>query len=130
MQTASNPLAPSRVSSSVLKRTPLQRSLAALLLFLFVQDIGFHIAESFFLPSEGSTHTAVLGGHGFPDTDGCGIPDHDDGTPFHHHHFPAVVSAPPLPIALIAMARLIEALPVETIRSSSIIPIGRAPPLV
>jgi hypothetical protein len=106
----------------------LQRLLAGLLLFLFVQDIGFHIAESFFTPPEGSARPILLGGRGFADPDGCGIPDHSE-TPFHHHHFPAVVTEAPLPVPLIAIARLIETLPPETTHVSSVPPTGRAPPL-
>src|SRR5262245_54233133 len=87
-----------------------QRCLAAFLLFLVIQDIGFHIAESFFAPSEGTAAVSIFSGPGFADPDGCGIPEHS-GAPFHHHHFPAVVTQAPLPIPLVAVARLAELLP-------------------
>jgi hypothetical protein len=119
-----NSIAGSRKSS----RTALQRILAAFLLFLFVQDIGFHIAEAFLTPTEGLATTVLLGGHGNTDPDGCGIPGHEN-TPFHHHHYPAVVTQAPLRVPLVAIARLHEILPLETVHSSTIIPIGRAPPL-
>jgi hypothetical protein len=123
------PLIRSQAGSRSPKRTALQRMLAALLLFLFVQDIGFHIAVAFFIPPEGPAQAVLLGGHGFPDTDGYGIPDDDDQTPFHHHHYPAVVTQGPNPVPLVAIARLIESLPVETVRCSIVPPTGRAPPL-
>ena len=109
-------------------RTPLQRLLAAFLLFLFVQDIGFHIAESFFAPGENTAEAGFRSDPGFLDRDGCGIPDHD-ATPFHHHHFPAVVSEAPLPAPLLTLACLVEILPIQTVHAAAVTPIGRAPPL-
>lgn len=117
-----------KIQGATSLRTPLQRLLAAFLLFLFVQDIGFHIAESFFVSPENLAQAGFRGGQGFPDRDGCGIPDHD-ATPFHHHHFPAVVTDAPLPAPLLAVARLFETLPVESVHAAAVTPIGRAPPL-
>jgi hypothetical protein len=115
-------------SNRKFSRPPLQRILAAFLLFLFVQDIGFHIAEAFLTPTEGLATTVLRGGQGNTDPDGCGIPGHEN-TPFHHHHYPAVVSQAPVPVPLVAVARLHERLPLEAVHASAIIPIGRGPPL-
>lgn len=112
-----------------MRRPPLQRGLAACLLFVFVTDLAFHFAESFFVAPEGPATPVVLAGHGNTDPDpGCGIPGHSD-TRFHHHHFPAVISQAAAPVPLIALAMVSGCPVVETLHFSSIIPIGRAPPV-
>src|SRR5437016_5028629 len=103
-----------------------QRRLAGLLLFLLVSDLGYHFVEGFLEPPENAAVIALRFGLGNSEpAGGCGIPDHD-GTPFHHHHFPAVVSQAPPPVPLIALAVLTTMPAIEAIHSSSVTPIGRA----
>ena len=110
-------------------RRPLQRGLAVCLLFVFLTDLGFHFAESFFTPPESPATPVLLAGHGNTDLDpGCGIPGHS-GTRFHHHHFPAVVSQAAPPVPLIVLAKILGSATVETVHSTAVIPIGRAPPV-
>jgi len=112
-----------------LRRPPLQRGLAAFLLFLSVSDLGYHFAESFFALPPGPATPVLLAGLGSSERGGgCGIPDHD-GTPFHHHHFPAVVSQAAPPVPLIVLAKILGSATVETVHSTAVIPIGRAPPV-
>jgi len=106
-----------------------QRAVGVWLVFLILSDIGFHIAEPFFEPPENPAGALFLAGHLNPDSPGgCGIPDHF-GNPFHHHHYPGVISQTPPPVPLITMARVIRITSVEAVLSTSVIPIGRAPPI-
>jgi len=109
-------------------RRPGRRWLAGFLLFLFVSDIGFHIAESLLAVVEGRAATELRSGQGYPEPDGCGIPGHSD-TPFHHHHFPGVVSQASFGLVLTALARVSGISAPETVHISLVTALGRAPPL-
>jgi hypothetical protein len=112
------------------RRSGLQRWLAAFLLFLFLQDIGFHLAESLLEGHDDSTLAAFRASSGAPlplDPDGCGIPEHDD-TPFHHHHFPAVVTQPSLALAPSGFAWLYSVSTPENEYTACVLHTGRSPP--
>lgn len=111
-------------------RPGLQRWLAAFLLFLFVQDIGFHFAASLLEHSGDSTSAAFRPANGAPqplDPDGCGIPEHAD-TPFHHHHFPAVVTQPSLALTLTGFTWLRRVSASENEYTALVLHAGRSPP--
>jgi hypothetical protein len=111
-----------------LRRETLQRGLTALLLGLFCTDLAYHFSEPFVVWSDSGT-AAVLARHGSaPDPDGRSTPD-PESLSTRHHHFPAVISQLPA-VPLIAIARVVSAVFVDPVLSSSIVPIGRAPPLV
>jgi hypothetical protein len=108
----------------------LRRTLSVFLLILMASDLGFHLAESLLLSSEDpsgiflsatKTQTEPPGG--------CGIPGHE-GTPFHHHHFPTLVSQTAMPTPLLAMASLATVPSFKIVRATTITPIGRAPPVL
>ena len=106
----------------------IQRILAAVFLFLMVSDLGFHLAVSFLQSSADPGGTYLVSAEGIPEPPGgCGIPG-DDGTPFHHHHFPTLTSQTPPPLPLMAVAWVWLTTQVEVVHSTSITPIGRAPP--
>lgn len=77
---------------------------AALLLFLFLSDIGFHALTALFAAPEATPSSVLLAGAGGPwdpeGHSGCGIPGHGD-SPFHHHHFPAILKSAAFVMAVV-----------------------------
>ncbi|MBI4478629.1 MAG: hypothetical protein HY651_01265 [Acidobacteria bacterium] len=111
-----------------LEHKALRRWLAAFLVFLVVSDLGYHLAESFLNSPDSPAGALVTAYNGIPEPpDGCGIPGHD-ATPFHHHHFPTLVSQTSPPVPLLALAWISVSPSDERVHSSSVIAIGRAPP--
>jgi hypothetical protein len=112
---------------------PLQRSAAALLLVLFVADVGFHLASSFFAGgSQEVISTRIRSGSGHPASPephdpGCGIPGHS-GT-FHHHHFPAVITQSGQVVPHIGFTWIAADLPPESVYIPLVASAARAPPL-
>ena len=106
-----------------------QRAVGVWLVLLILSDIGYHIAQPFFEPPENPAGALLLAAHLHPEAPGdCRIPDHD-GKLFHHHHYPGVISQTPSPVPLIVVARVTCITSVETVHSTPVIPIGRAPPV-
>ena len=110
------------------KRKHSQRWLASVLLFLFVSDIGFHVAESLMSVAEGPAATELRSSYHNPEPGGCGIPGHS-GTPFHHHHFPGVINQASFALALTTFASVSRIPAPDAIHNSIITALGRAPPL-
>jgi len=113
-------------------RGSLRRLPAALLLLVFVADVGFHLASSLLAGPEEIVSTQVRSGSGHqanPEQHdpGCGIPGHS-GTPFHHHHFPAVIAHSSLLVPQVGLASVSAVLPPEAVHISLLSTPVRAPP--
>jgi len=116
-------LGPSR-----LEHKTLRRCLAVLLLFSMASDLGYHLAEPFLAWPDNPAGALLRASIENPEPPGgCGVPGHH-GTPFHHHHFPTVISQTPPPVPLLALTRISTASNEEFVHTSGITPIGRAPP--
>jgi hypothetical protein len=108
-----------------------QRLLASALLLLFVTDIGFHVAEALWSdpPSAGTSEIAWQAGHSIPvPHSDCGIPSHS-GLPFHHHHFPAVISLSSFTLVFTALAWVAGTSSPRILSHSLVTAQSRAPPL-
>ena len=106
----------------------LQRATGVLLVFLIFSDIAYHVAAPFFTPADRYAGPVILPAHpAYEPEGGCPLPD-GDGLPFHHHHYPAVISQTPPPVPLITLAVAEDSLSVEILYSPAVHPTGRAPP--
>jgi hypothetical protein len=113
-------------------RGPLRQWSAALLLLVFVTDVGFHLASSLLAGPEEIVSTQIRSGPGHranPEQHdpGCGIPGHS-GTPFHHHHFPAVIPQSSVVVPQVSLAWVLAVLPPEAVHISLFSTPVRAPP--
>lgn len=113
------------------QRVQLRSWAASGLLFLFVSDLGYHLLAPLLASPNAQTETWLLPGQGHAGSSesdpGCGIPDHS-GTPFHHHHFPAVVTQAVFPVPLITLAWVSGILLVGTVPPAFVTSLSRAPP--
>jgi hypothetical protein len=107
----------------------IQRALAFALLLLMASDLGFHLVDPFFHSYRDSAETVLCDAHRASEPmGGCGIPGHE-GTPFHHHHFPTLVSQTASPAPVITLAGNVAAPSVDAVQAAPIAPTGRAPPV-
>ena len=112
-----------------IERRKLQRSLAVFLIFLMVFDLGLHLVDPYFHSSEDSAGILLRTTGEDPEPLGrCGIPGHD-GTPFHHHHFPILVSQTASSAPMLELEWISGIPSCEIIPSALVTPIGRAPPI-
>ena len=107
----------------------LNRCAAVFLLALLAGDLTYHFVLPL-LSSPSSSNDASLilpRGPAVFDPDGCGIPGHSN-SPFHHHHYPAVVTLPveTIPEEIVKWSSTLLLVPEP--RSAEVAPIGRAPP--
>ena len=111
------------------RRHRLQRLLASLLVLLMVSDLGFHLVDPFFHSAAGPSGIVFRAASLVFDPAGdCGIPGHE-GTPFHHHHFPTLISQTASPPSLIALAWIAAIPAIEIVQTATIPATGRAPPI-
>lgn len=113
------------------RRGLFRRCSASFLLFLFVTDIGSHLAFSLLASPEPEGSVLLLSGDGHfgnpEEPSGCGIPGHS-GTPFHHHHFPAIVTQAHLALRLTTLESAPGTSVVEAVHTSLVSSQVRAPP--
>jgi hypothetical protein len=106
-----------------------RRVLASLLVLLMISDLGFHLVDPFLHASaDASCVFPVVTDHQPEPSGECGIPGHE-GAPFHHHHFPTLISQVASPMPLLAWVRVAEVPAFEIAYASIITPTGRAPPV-
>lgn len=112
-----------------IEQRKLQRSLALFLIFLMVFDLGLHLVDPYSRSSEDSAGILLRTRGTDPEPfGGCGIPGHD-GTPFHHHHFLALVSQTASSVPMLELEWISGILSCEIVPFSLVTPIGRAPPI-
>jgi hypothetical protein len=111
-----------------LRRAGFRRMLASSLLLLMVSDLGFHLVDPLFHSPANSTGVVLVAIDQALPFGECGIPGHE-GTPFHHHHFPTLISQIASPAPLPASVNVAEVPAVEIAYASIVSPTGRAPPV-
>jgi hypothetical protein len=101
---------------------------ASFLLLLFVSDLGLHVAEALGTSPERSREAGWHVNHEPAAHSDCGIPGHSN-TPFHHHHYPAVVSDSSVSLVLTTRGWIHGGTAPEAIHASPLASRSRAPPL-
>ena len=110
-----------------------RQRLAALLLLMFVWDMGLHLAATSHPVHDSGTSIGTLsedGGAGTPDGhSNCKIPGHGCAS-YHHHHFPAFLSSVSFTVPRAVMNRPDWIPAPATVQTSFAARLIRAPPSV